>query len=84
MGDVKHLRTKLAPAAQRKRFDRLLERIAEYGDLVGNEGEICRLRDLCEEMFEELYAPARRRVLDSMSKQLRDAVAEYRRENRGG
>ena len=84
MGDVIHLRTKLAPAAQRKRFDRLLERMAEYGDLAGNDGEIGQLRDLCEAMFEELYAPARCRVLDSMSKQLREAAAEYKKENRDG
>ena len=64
----------MAPAAQRKRFDAILERVTRHGDRDGNDAEIGDLQDFCEYLFDEMLTRAgRKRALDKMSSQLTDA-----------
>ena len=54
---------------QQQRFERILDRITEHGDMEGNDAEIQDLRDFCELLFDRITT-GRKAALDEMYKQL--------------
>ena len=71
-------RQKLRPAAQARRFDRLLNRVISYAALAvdgripaKHRVESGMLREFCELMFQTMAVPERARVLDEMNRRLR-------------
>ena len=67
-------KARYSPAYLRKRFDRMLKRLAKRGAALGEFVEIADLRDFCERLFTEgSTLLGAKRAMDQMDERLKEA-----------